>query len=547
MLSVINPSQIQQGGPTFPRPSNFVSHQIANVCNRGCNNASCNVSACPVNSNFPARSSSSSNSNRSSSNITSGTSSSCNSFNSSTTTSKELFYLSSSSKNSTCSLTTTSSSSSSSTSCSTANDVFTSQQNSHQNNSLFSKPWNPSHNLFHPGYRGFSTTAHQQSSQNNQIPHSSASACWLDCLSSSTSSSSVTEKVSTPSSYPSLLSHRRMSTNSSSMMVTGYSNIEQCRLQQQQEHELEKTRKRLSVNNSLFCNPSTSRVTNRSLPQPDGSSSKDFTKPLFVDCSIEYELPNAPKIPKNSEPILMIHPGIKNKSVKKNSEDCSSTNDKEIKASPIASNSRSAFIKEELTTQDKIERAFKSDSADAKKLCNSSKCSCPEAVQYRRKYHLQLQQHQQKQRQEKGFVKKETETRSRNSSSNCDNQISGRNTSTKSFQQHHDCLVIQPGSKRSYAQSMNGESKTAFVDDNDHKRASNLTINNDDNNITSAFHHLISTSNNSDRMNFYTSNNQGSGRNLNSNGLQGMQQNHLGNCSRSSGKTYTNNNSLFTG
>lgn len=36
---------------------------------------------------------------------------------------------------------------------------------------------------------------------------------------------------------------------------------------------------------------------------------KDFSKPLFVDCSIEYELPNAPKIPKNSLPILMIHPG----------------------------------------------------------------------------------------------------------------------------------------------------------------------------------------------------------------------------------------------
>ena len=33
---------------------------------------------------------------------------------------------------------------------------------------------------------------------------------------------------------------------------------------------------------------------------------KDFSKPLFVDCSIEYELPNAPKIPKNSLPILMV-------------------------------------------------------------------------------------------------------------------------------------------------------------------------------------------------------------------------------------------------
>ena len=41
------------------------------------------------------------------------------------------------------------------------------------------------------------------------------------------------------------------------------------------------------------------------------SSGKDFSKQLFVDCSIEYELPNAPKIPKNSLPILMIHPGYK--------------------------------------------------------------------------------------------------------------------------------------------------------------------------------------------------------------------------------------------
>ena len=44
---------------------------------------------------------------------------------------------------------------------------------------------------------------------------------------------------------------------------------------------------------------------------------KDFSKPLFVDCSIEYELPNAPKIPKNSLPILMIHPGFIQDSAKK--------------------------------------------------------------------------------------------------------------------------------------------------------------------------------------------------------------------------------------
>ena len=318
------------------------------------------------------------------------------------------------------------------------------------------------------------------------------------------------------------------------MMVAGYNNIEQCRIQQQQEHELEKTRKRLSLNNSLFCNPSTSRVTNRSLPQPDGSSSKDFTKPLFVDCSIEYELPNAPKIPKNSEPILMIHPGIKN--VKKSSEGCSSTNDNDNKVLPIASTSKSTFIKEEFPNRDSNERAFKLVSAGEKKLCTSSKCSCPEAVQYRKKYQLQLQQHQQKQQQQqKCFVKKENETSSRNSSSSCDNQISRRNASTKSFQQHQEGLVLQPGCKRSYAQSMNGESKHVInVDDKDnHKRASN----NDESNLTSAFHHLISTSNNSDRMNFYTSSDNNSGSNFNITDLQRLQQNHLGNSSRSSGKT----------
>ena len=40
-----------------------------------------------------------------------------------------------------------------------------------------------------------------------------------------------------------------------------------------------------------------------------GKMGKDYSKPLFVDCSIEYDLPNAPKIPKNSEPILMVDRG----------------------------------------------------------------------------------------------------------------------------------------------------------------------------------------------------------------------------------------------
>ena len=43
---------------------------------------------------------------------------------------------------------------------------------------------------------------------------------------------------------------------------------------------------------------------------PEGQ--KDYSKSLFVDCSIEYELPNV-KIPKYSSPILMIHPNYKQK------------------------------------------------------------------------------------------------------------------------------------------------------------------------------------------------------------------------------------------
>ena len=56
---------------------------------------------------------------------------------------------------------------------------------------------------------------------------------------------------------------------------------------------------------------SSSTTSSRGLIRPPAG--KDFSKPLFVDCSIEYELPNAPKIPKNSLPILMIHPGYKQK------------------------------------------------------------------------------------------------------------------------------------------------------------------------------------------------------------------------------------------
>lgn len=41
-------------------------------------------------------------------------------------------------------------------------------------------------------------------------------------------------------------------------------------------------------------------------PQP---VSKDLSQPLHVDCSVEYDLGHQPKIPKDSAPLLIIHPG----------------------------------------------------------------------------------------------------------------------------------------------------------------------------------------------------------------------------------------------
>lgn len=66
------------------------------------------------------------------------------------------------------------------------------------------------------------------------------------------------------------------------------------------------------------------KSSSRGLIRPPAG--KDFSKPLFVDCSIEYELPNAPKIPKNSLPILMIHPGYKQKMMMNKEQQCSTPN-----------------------------------------------------------------------------------------------------------------------------------------------------------------------------------------------------------------------------
>merc|ERR1719418_185473 len=47
-----------------------------------------------------------------------------------------------------------------------------------------------------------------------------------------------------------------------------------------------------------------------SKPPTDLSS---LSKSLFVDCSVEYELPMVPKIPPDSQPLLVIHPGWQQK------------------------------------------------------------------------------------------------------------------------------------------------------------------------------------------------------------------------------------------
>lgn len=46
------------------------------------------------------------------------------------------------------------------------------------------------------------------------------------------------------------------------------------------------------------------------LPPPPQQQQKDYSRPLHVDCSVEYELPNTAKPPQGvrNEPLLMIHP-----------------------------------------------------------------------------------------------------------------------------------------------------------------------------------------------------------------------------------------------
>ena len=48
-------------------------------------------------------------------------------------------------------------------------------------------------------------------------------------------------------------------------------------------------------------------------PKVRSSTGTELSKPLYVDCSVEYELPMVPKIPSDGQPLLVIHPGWQQK------------------------------------------------------------------------------------------------------------------------------------------------------------------------------------------------------------------------------------------
>lgn len=60
---------------------------------------------------------------------------------------------------------------------------------------------------------------------------------------------------------------------------------------------------------SSLALPSMVQGSNPAGTTNSSQSCKDLSQPLHVDCSVEYDLGNQPKIPKDSAPLLIIHPG----------------------------------------------------------------------------------------------------------------------------------------------------------------------------------------------------------------------------------------------
>lgn len=174
--------------------------------------------------------------------------------------------------------------------------ISTASSTSQSSQPLFHKPWNNS--VFHPGYRSLPPTAASTASSSTGAVSStsSGSRSMIASLSNSSNASPwitglSTPVFATPASYPPTACNMQLPERKMSF-AGPYS--QSCRVQEMEQ------RKRLnSMSSGMASRPRIFPVS--------GVVPKEFSKPLFVDCSIEYELPNAPKIPKNSEPILMIY------------------------------------------------------------------------------------------------------------------------------------------------------------------------------------------------------------------------------------------------
>ena len=77
--------------------------------------------------------------------------------------------------------------------------------------------------------------------------------------------------------------------------------------------------KRIAMDQPSIGDGGPPRVRTTTSNQTAGPGSKppadlsSLSKSLFVDCSVEYELPMVPKIPPDSQPLLVIHPGWQQK------------------------------------------------------------------------------------------------------------------------------------------------------------------------------------------------------------------------------------------
>eukprot|EP00096_Caligus_rogercresseyi_P010014 TRINITY_DN351_c0_g1_i1.p1 TRINITY_DN351_c0_g1~~TRINITY_DN351_c0_g1_i1.p1 ORF type:complete len:380 (-),score=139.06 TRINITY_DN351_c0_g1_i1:1095-2234(-) len=135
-----------------------------------------------------------------------------------------------------------------------------------------------------------------------------------------------------------------------------------------------------------------SRSSSSQNPSSAALQAKDYSKPLFVDCSIEYELPNAPKIPQNSQPILMIHPAYKQKRASHHSAASSSSNHSSNPSSSSSTKSKSKGLKRT------ISQATSDQQQHHHHQLQSNQVALLQEAQQR--HHLQIQRQQQHHQQQ---------------------------------------------------------------------------------------------------------------------------------------------------